>query len=176
MALQKWNIDVSHSGVHFTARHMMFAKVHGRFTRWSGTLEVDEQNPAASHVSAEIEAASIDTSEEKRDGHLRSADFFDAEKHPKITFKSTKVEAKGSAASRVTGDLTIRGVTKPVTLAVELLGKGKDPWGNERIVFSGSTSVDRKEFGLMWNQVLEAGGVLVGDKIDINLEIEAVKA
>jgi len=176
MALQKWNIDVSHSGVHFTARHMMFAKVHGRFTRWSGTLEVDEQNPAASHVSAEIEAASIDTSEEKRDGHLRSADFFDAEKHPKITFKSTKVEAKGANASRVTGDLTIRGVTKPVTLAVELLGKGKDPWGNERIVFSGSTSVDRKDFGLMWNQVLEAGGVLVGDKIDINLEIEAVKA
>jgi polyisoprenoid-binding protein YceI len=176
MALQKWNIDNAHSGVHFTARHMMFAKVRGRFTRWTGTLEVDEENPAASRVSADIEAASVDTNEEKRDGHLRSADFFDVDKYPKITFRSTKVEPKGPSVSRLIGDLTIRGVTRPVTVAVELLGKGKDPWGNERIVFSGSTSVDRKDFGLMWNQVLEAGGVLVGDKIEINLEIEAVKA
>jgi polyisoprenoid-binding protein YceI len=175
MALQKWNIDTSHSGVHFTVRHMVFAKVHGRFTRWSGSIELDEQNPAASRVSVEIETASIDTSEEKRDGHLRSADFLDAETYPKITFKSTKVDPKGDTEMRVTGDLTIHGVTKPVTLNVELAGKGKDPWGNERIVFSGTVSVDRKDFGLKWNQALETGGVLVGDRVDITMEVEALK-
>jgi polyisoprenoid-binding protein YceI len=176
MALQKWNIDTSHSGVHFTVRHMVFAKVHGRFTRWTGSIEIDEQNLAASKVSVDIETASIDTSEEKRDGHLRTADFLDVEQFPKITFQSTKVEAHGESDLRVTGDLTLHGVTKPVTLAVERLGKGKDPWGNERSVFSGTVSIDRKDFGLKWNQALETGGVLVGDRVDISLEIEGVKA
>ena len=176
MALQKWNIDTSHSGVHFTVRHMVFAKVHGRFTRWSGSIEIDEQNPAASSVSVDIEAASIDTSEEKRDGHLRSADFLDAEAHPKMTFKSTKVEPKGDSELRVTGDLSIRGVTKPVILNVERLGKGKDPWGNERMVFSASASVDRKDFGLKWNQALETGGVLVSKTVKIEISAEATRA
>ena len=176
MALQKWNIDTSHSGVHFTVRHMVFAKVHGRFTRWSGSIDLDEQNLAVSAVSVDIESASVDTNEEKRDGHLKSADFFDVENNPKISFKSTKVEPKGDTELRVTGDLSIHGVTKPVILAVERLGKGKDPWGNERIVFSASVSVDRKDFGLKWNQALETGGVLVADRVDINLEVEGVKA
>jgi polyisoprenoid-binding protein YceI len=176
MALQKWNIDTSHSGVHFTVRHMVIAKVHGRFNQWSGVITLDDQNLAASSVSVDIDAASITTSEDKRDGHLRSPDFFDVEKFPKITFRSTKIDAKGSSDLKVTGDVSIHGVTKPVTLAVEKLGQAKDPWGVERIVFSGTTSIDRKDFGLQWNQALEAGGFLVGDRIDVTLEVEATKA
>jgi polyisoprenoid-binding protein YceI len=176
MALEKWNIDTSHSGVHFTVRHMVIAKVRGRFSRWGGTIELDEQNPTASRVSVDIEAASIDTSEEKRDAHLRSADFLDVEKSPRITFSSTRVEPKGEGEVRVTGDLAIHGVTKPITFTVERLGRAKDPWGAERVVFSAAASIDRKDFGLKWNQALEAGGMLVGDRVDITLEIEAVKA
>jgi polyisoprenoid-binding protein YceI len=176
MAIQKWNIDTSHSGVHFTVRHMVIAKVHGRFSQWSGVISLDDQNASASSVTVDIDAASINTSEDKRDGHLRSPDFFDVEKFPKITFRSTKVEAKGQNDLKVTGDLSVHGVTKSVTLAVEKLGQAKDPWGAERVVFSGSASIDRKDFGLHWNQVLEAGGFLVGDRIDITLEVEATKA
>jgi polyisoprenoid-binding protein YceI len=176
MALQKWDIDPSHSGIHFTVRHMVIAKVHGRFTRFRGSIELDEQNQAGSRVSVDIDAASIDTSEEKRDAHLRSADFLDAEKSPQITFRSTGVELRGKNDIGVTGELTVHGVTNLVTMSVEILGQAKDPWGNERAAFSGSLSLDRKDYGLRWNQALEAGGWLVGDRVDISLEIEAVKA
>jgi polyisoprenoid-binding protein YceI len=172
--MSTWNIDTSHSGVHFSVRHMVIAKVRGAFDRFSGTVELDEANPAASKVSVRIEAASIDTREEKRDTHLRSADFFDVENHPELTFTSTKVE-KSDDGYRVTGDLTIRGITKEVVLEAESLGSGKDPWGNDRIAFSATTAVNRKDFGLTWNQALETGGVLVGEKIEIALDVQAVK-
>ncbi len=170
-----WNIDTSHSGVHFTVRHMVIAKVRGSFDRWQGTIELNEQNPAASKVSARIEAASINTREERRDGHLRSADFLDAEKYPELAFESTKVEKVGNDY-RVSGNLTIHGVTKEVVLEAESLGSGKDPWGNERIAFQVQTSINRKDFGLNWNQALEAGGVLVGENVDISIDVQAVKA
>jgi polyisoprenoid-binding protein YceI len=171
-----WNIDLSHSAIHFTARHMVVSKVRGAFNRWQGALHFDEQNPERSKVSVQIEAASIDTREPKRDEHLRSADFFDVEKYPTLSFESTKVEDVGGGRYRITGQLTIHGVTREVVLDTENLGGGKDPWGNQRIAFEASTSVNRKDFGLTWNQALEAGGVLVGDKIDISLEVQAVKA
>jgi polyisoprenoid-binding protein YceI len=171
-----WNIDTSHSGVHFSVRHMVIAKVRGAFDRFSGSVLLDEVNPAASKVSVRIDAASIDTREEKRDAHLRSADFFDVEKYPELTFESTKVEKLDDERYRVTGALTIHGITKEVVLDAESLGTGKDPWGNDRIAFSATTSVNRKDFGLSWNQALETGGVLVGEKIDISLDVQAVKA
>lgn len=171
-----WNIDTSHSGVHFSVRHMVIAKVRGSFDRFEGSVELDETNPAASKVSVRIDARSIDTREEKRDAHLRSADFFDVETYPDLTFESTKVEKIDDERWRVTGDLTIHGVTKEVALDAEALGTGKDPWGNDRIAFQASTSINRKDFGLTWNQALETGGVLVGDKIEISLDVQAVKA
>ncbi|MDB4965149.1 MAG: hypothetical protein JWN44_838 [Myxococcales bacterium] len=176
MATQRWNIDPSHSGVHFTVRHMVISKVRGAFDRWQGTVDFDEQNPSASKVSVRIEAASVDTRDEKRDAHLRSADFFDVENHPALTFESTKVEKLDGNDYRVTGKLTIHGITKEVALEAEYLGGGKDPWGNERLGFQARTAVNRKEFGLNWNQVLEAGGVLVGEKIEIALDVQAIKA
>ena len=171
-----WNIDTSHSGINFSVRHMVIAKVRGTFNRFSGTVELDDANPAASKVSVRIDATSIDTREEKRDAHLRSADFFDVENHPELTFTSTKIEKLDGDDYRVTGDLTIHGVTKEVVLDAESLGAGKDPWGNDRIAFSATTSVNRKDFGLTWNQALETGGVLVGEKIEIALDVQAVKA
>lgn len=171
-----WNIDTSHSGAHFTVRHMVVSKVRGAFSRWQGTLQFDEQNPEASKVSVQIEAASIDTREEKRDAHLRSPDFFDVAQYPTLSFESTKVEKVEGNSYRVTGDLTIHGVTKQVVLEADYLGAGKDPWGNDRVGFEASTSINRKDFGLTWNQALEAGGVLVGDKIEIALDVEAIKA
>jgi polyisoprenoid-binding protein YceI len=176
MATQRWNIDPSHSGVHFTVRHMVISKVRGAFERWQGTVDFDEQNPSASKVAVSIDAASIATREEKRDAHLRSPDFLDVEKYPQLTFASTKVEKLDGGDYRVSGDLTLHGVTKPVVLEAEFLGGGKDPWGNERIGFAARTTINRKEFGLNWNQVLEAGGVLVGEKIEITLDVQAVKA
>ena len=171
-----WNIDTSHSGVHFSVRHMVIAKVRGAFDRFSGTVELDEENPSRSKVSVRIDAASINTHEEKRDAHLRSADFFDVEKYPELTFESTQVE-KTADGYRVTGDLTIHGVTKEVVLEAESLGATtRDPWGNDRIAFEAKTSVNRKDFGLSWNQALETGGVLVGEKIEISLDVQAVKA
>ena len=176
MATQTWNIDPSHSTVGFTVRHLVISKVHGSFNTFTGTVVLDEQNPGASKVTARIEAGSIDTKEEKRDGHLKSPDFFDVEKFPAITFESTKVEKADGNAYRVTGDLTLHGVKKSIALEAELLGIGKDPWGNQRAGFAAQVSLQRKDFGLNWNQALEAGGVLVGEKVDIQLDIEAVKA
>jgi polyisoprenoid-binding protein YceI len=176
MTTQRWNIDPMHSGVHFTVRHMVITKVRGSFDRWQGSFAFDEQNPAASSVSVRIEAGSINTREPKRDEHLRSPDFFDVAKYPELTFESTNVAKVGDNEYRVTGDLTIHGVKKSVTLDVEHLGGGKDPWGNARIGFSATTTINRKDFGLSWNQALETGGVLVGEKIEIALDVQALQA
>jgi polyisoprenoid-binding protein YceI len=170
----RWIIDPSHSGIHFSIRHMVFAKVRGAFTRWQGTLDFDEADPTRSRVEVRIEAASIDTHEPKRDAHLRSADFFDMEQHPELRFVSTAIEKTGDRCA-VTGELSLHGVTRPITLDAEILGAGKDPWGNERMSLSATGSVNRKDFGLGWNQVLETGGVLVGETVEIAAEIEAVK-
>jgi polyisoprenoid-binding protein YceI len=176
MKTSNWNIDPTHSGVGFSIRHMVVSKVRGRFARFTGSVALDEEDPTRSVVEATIEAASIDTGVEQRDAHLRSPDFFDAEKFPQLRFRSTQIERVADDRYRVVGDLTIRDVTRPVTLDVEFGGRAKDPWGNDRAGFVAKASLDRKDFGLGWNQVLEAGGVLVGERVDIDLDIEAVKA
>ena len=169
-----WSIDPSHSQVGFTVRHMMFAKVRGHFAKLSGLIELDQQDMSRSAVDATIDAASIDTREPQRDAHLRSADFLDVEKFPGITFKSRTVTPQGGGRLTIVGDLTIHGVTREVTLDAREEGTGKDPWGNERIGFSATTRIDRRDFGLQWNQALETGGWLVGHDIDIDLQIEAI--
>jgi len=175
MAASNWNIDPAHSAIHFSIRHMVVSKTRGRFTKWSGQISFDPDHPAASSVQVTIDPASIDTAEPQRDAHLRSADFFDVEKHPQATFRSTQVEETGGDSYRITGDLTLHGVTRPVVLSAVFEGSAKDPWGGERAGFAATASLDRREFGLGWNKVLEAGGVLVGDKVELTLEIEAVK-
>jgi polyisoprenoid-binding protein YceI len=175
MTKTRFNIDNSHSNVEFSIRHLVIAKVRGRFTQVTGTLEIDSNDITQSKVKAEIQAASINTAEEKRDAHLRSADFFDVENYPVITFESTNVERAGNEL-RVTGNLTMHGVTNKITLAVEQLGAAKDPWGNQRLAFAARGSLDRKAFGLGWNQVLEAGGFLVGDKVELTLDVQAIEA
>jgi polyisoprenoid-binding protein YceI len=167
-----WTIDPSHSVVEFSVKHMMFATVMGRFTEVTGAINLDNQNVANSSVEVTIGAASIDTRDEKRDEHLRSADFFDAETYPTLEFKSTSVEAKGNDL-KVTGDLTIHGVTKQVVLNTEFNGQGSNPWGQQVISYSASTKINRKDFGLNWNAALESGGVLVSDEVKISIEIEA---
>jgi polyisoprenoid-binding protein YceI len=174
-AVSTWTIDPVHSIAEFAVRHMMVSTVKGRFRSMEGTLTLDEQHPERSSVVASIDVASIDTAEPDRDAHLRSDDFFNAERFPKMTFRSTRVEMTGEGRANVYGELTIRDVTKEVVLDTELEGRTKDPWGNERIGFSATTELNRKEFGLRWNQVLETGGVVVGDRVKVNLHIEAVR-
>jgi polyisoprenoid-binding protein YceI len=169
-----WNIDPAHSYASFTVRHLVIAKVRGEFRKTSGAITIDDGDIAKSKVEATIEVASIDTREPKRDEHLRSADFLDAARYPTLTFKSTKVEKAGSNL-KVTGDLTIRGVTRPVTLDVTLAPEIKDPWGNQRRAFSASGKINRKDFGVSWSQEIEAGPV-VGDEVSVEIEAEAVKA
>jgi polyisoprenoid-binding protein YceI len=175
MALGTWNIDPSHSTIAFSVRHMVVSKTRGRFNKWSGKLRFDAENPAASLVEVDIDPASLDTGDAQRDAHLRSPDFFDVEKHPTASFRSSKVEVAGEDRYRVTGNLTVHGITQPVVLDVTYEGSGKDPWGGERAGFSATTTIDRKHFGLEWNKALETGGLLVGEKVELNLEIEAVK-
>lgn len=175
MSTERWEIDSSHSGIHFSVRHLVIAKVRGQFSRWTGTLVVPDGDFGRASLEAAIDAASIDTGVADRDAHLRSADFLDVERYPEMTFKSTQVEAAGSDRLRVGGQLTIKGVTRDVPLEVEHPGQVKDPWGNERAAFTAKTSIDRRDFGLTWNQQLETGGVMVGDRIDIEIEIEAVR-
>ena len=175
MTLEKWEIDSSHSGIHFSVRHMVVAKVRGQFARWTGSFLAEDGDLGRASVNVVIDAASIDTGVADRDKHLRSADFFDVASHPEITFKSTRVEDLGEERLRVLGDLTIHGIKRDVVLDVAYAGQTKDPWGNVRAGFTAKTSIDRKDFGLTWNQLLEAGGVMVGDRIDIEIEIEAVK-
>lgn len=174
MATQTWEIDSSHSGVHFTVRHLVVAKVRGQFARWSGRVRVEDGDLARATVEVAIDASSIETGVEDRDRHLRSADFLEVETFPEITFKGKTTDKRGEVLS-VTGELTIHGVTREVVLEVEYAGETKDPWGNQRMGFSARTAIDRKDFGLTWNQALEAGGVLVGDRIAIEIEVEAVK-
>jgi polyisoprenoid-binding protein YceI len=176
MALEKWNIDVVHSTIGFTVRHLMVSKVHGYFTKWNGSLEFDEQSPSSSRANVEIDVASVDTREPQRDAHLRTGDFFEVEKFPKMTFKSTAVERAGEGKFKVTGDLTLRGVTHPIVLDVEYGGRQKHPQMGERVGFSAHASLNRKDFGVNFNQVLDTGGLALSEKVDINLEIEATKA
>lgn len=174
-ASSTWDIDPAHTLAEFSVKHMMITTVRGRFGAVSGTVELDEARPEKSKVEVEIDAQSIDTREEKRDGHLRSADFLEVEKHPKITFRSTRVTAKGEDRFEVEGDLTIRGVTKPTVLDVKREGSAKSPWGQEVMGFTADTKLDRREYGLQWNQALETGGVLVGNEVKVHLEVELIK-
>jgi polyisoprenoid-binding protein YceI len=175
MASEKWEIDPAHSSIGFSVRHMVITKVHGKFNKWTGALELDLSDLTKSSVSATIDAASIDTAEAPRDGHLRSADFLDVEKYPSIEFKSSKVEKVGAEGLRIVGRLKIHGVEREVTLDGEFMGRGKDPWGNEKAGFTASSKISRKDFGLEWNQALETGGVLVGDSVEIHIDLQAKK-
>ena len=176
MTTNNWNIDTVHSGINFSVRHMVVSKVRGRFGKFSGELAIDDDDLTRSSVNVAIEAASVDTGNAQRDGHLRSADFFDVEAFPELRFRSTRIDKRGDDRYAVVGQLTIRDVTRDVSLDVEFGGRARDPWGNERVGFVATASVDRKEFGLRWNQALETGGVLVGDRIDIELELQGVRA
>ena len=172
-----WNLDPAHSVAEFKVKHMMISNVKGSFSGLTGTLKLDETDYTYSTVEASIPVASLNTGDAQRDGHLKSADFFDAEKFPAMTFKSSNIDLTGGADYAVTGDLTVHGVTKSVTFAVEDLSEpSKDPWGNQRIGLSGSTKINRKDFGLTWNSALESGGVLVGEEVTISLEVQFVKS
>jgi polyisoprenoid-binding protein YceI len=172
--LRTWNIDPAHSEAQFTVRHMMISRVRGHFGKISGTIELDAHDLRQSNVEVTIDVSSIDTREPQRDAHLRSADFLDADTFPTITFKSRRVMPQAGGRLTIAGDLTIHGVTREVTLDAREEGRGKDPWGNERVGFSATTRIDRRDFGLGWNQALETGGILVGHEIDIALEVEAI--
>jgi polyisoprenoid-binding protein YceI len=170
-----WNIDPAHSEIQFVARHMMISKVRGQFEKFTGTINLDENNPANTTVEIQIETNSLNTREAKRDGHLRSPDFFNAEVYPHLTFKSSRVELIDPQHARLVGDLTIRDITRQVTLDVEHIGMVKNPWGLISSGFTATTKINRKDWGLTWNMVLESGGFLVGDEIEINIELELVK-
>jgi polyisoprenoid-binding protein YceI len=171
-----WIFDPAHTSAEFSARHMMVTTVRGKFEKVSGTLEFDPANPTAASVEARIDAASLNTGVADRDNHLRSADFLDVANYPTITFKSTKIEMTGENEARITGDLTIRGVTRPVVIDAEYLGQGKNPWGKTVAGFSGRAKINREDWGLTWNVALETGGWLVGKDINITLEAEAIPA
>ena len=174
-----WTIDPAHSLVEFAAKHMMITTVKGRLADVQGRITIDEGSPERSRVEVEFGAASIDTRSEQRDQHLRSGDFLDVERFPTLTFRSTRVEGSPLAEGgdfKVVGDLTIRGVTREVTLDATFEGRGTDPWGAEKVSFSASTKIDRRDFGLTWNAALETGGVLVSNDIKIQLEIQAARA
>jgi polyisoprenoid-binding protein YceI len=170
-----WTIDSSHTRVGFSAKHAMVATVRGQFNEFDGTLSLDGAEPEQSSATVTIKAGSISTGSDDRDNHVRSADFLDVESHPELTFRSTGVRYEGGDDFVMTGDLTIRGTTRPVELKVDLEGLASDPFGNERIGFSGETTISRKDFGLTWNVALEAGGVLVSDKVKITLDVSAIK-
>ena len=165
----RFEFDPTHSSVNFSVRHLMVSKVRGHFAAWKGQLELDPADLTKSSVSVEIEAASVDTKLAQRDDHLRSPDFLDAAKYPTLTFKGTGIKQLDDSTYELAGDLTIRDVTKPVTLKVDYAGTVKDPWGGERAGFSAHTTINRKDFGLTWNMMLEAGGIVVGDKIEIGI-------
>lgn len=173
--LTNWSIDPAHSHVEFAVRHLMISTVRGRFTEVSGSIRADDANPANAEVDITINVASVDTREQQRDAHLRSADFFDVENFPTMTFKSRRIADVKGDRFRVVGDLTIRGVTREVILDVASEGRGKDPWGGERAGFSATATIKRSDFGLTWNQLLETGGVAVGDDVKISIDVEVVK-
>lgn len=178
VAATNWQIDASHSSVEFAVKHMMFTTVRGRFKDVKGTITIDEENPDHSRVDVEIGAASIDTGSPDRDAHLRSADFLDVENHPTITFRSRHVDGaskKEGDKFRMTGDLSIRGTTTEVTLDCQYEGTGKDPWGGTRSGARATGTIDRRDWGLQWNQALETGGILVANELKIEVEVQAVK-
>ncbi|MCL6627196.1 MAG: YceI family protein [Alicyclobacillus shizuokensis] len=175
MALDRWTVDVDHSSIDFSVRHMMVSKVKGTFQRFSAEIQADPDDLTTASVRFEIAVNSVDTRNQARDKHLVSADFFDAENHPKITFQSTRIVKKSEGEYEVTGDLTIRGVTRPETFLVTYEGQGKDPWGNIKVGFSGHGTINREEYGLKWNAALETGGVLVGNDVQVSIELEASK-
>ncbi len=169
-----WNLDVAHTRLGFAAKHAMVTTVRGAFGEFEGSLTLDGDHPADSRAEVTIQAASFSSGNEQRDGHVRGADFLDVENHPTLAFRSTEVRADGDEFVLV-GDLTIRGTTRPVQIAVELEGVEKDPFGNQRIGFSGETTISRKDFGLTWNVPLDGGGLLVSDKVKITLDVSAVR-
>jgi polyisoprenoid-binding protein YceI len=172
-----WNIDPAHSVAEFKVKHMMISNVKGRFGGVKGSLRLDDENITQSYVEASVDAASVDTHEPQRDAHLKSPDFFHVEKFPSLSFTSNRIARKGDGELEVTGDLTIRGITRIVIFTVDgPSAPAKDPWGNVRLGLAASTKISRKDFGLTWNAALETGGVLVGDDVTINLELEFVKA
>ena len=177
MPTTPWQVDLAHSSLSFTVRHMMVSKVRGHFRRFRAQLDLDLDAAllAASRVEASVEVASIDTGAPDRDTHLRSADFFDVETFPELTFRSTRVTPHGKERFTLTGELSMHGVTREVTLEGQVGGRGKDPWGNERAGFSATTHLNRKDFGLQWNQALETGGVLVSERVDVELDIQAFR-
>ena len=176
-ATTTWKIDPAHSHAQFKVKHMMISNVKGEFSTLTGSLTLDGDNIENSSVEAMIDATTISTSDPQRDAHLKSADFFDVEKFPTLTFKSTKVSKKGEEEISVAGDLTIHGVTRPVVFAVEgPSAPAKDPWGNTRVGLSATTKINRKDFGLTWNSTLETGGILVGEDITITLDVQFIKA
>ena len=175
MANETWQVDGAHSAVNLTVRHMVISKVRGRFTKWSAKLALDTADLARSAVEVEIDAASIDTGVADRDAHLRSPDFLDVAKYPVLRYRSRRVEVLPGDRLRVVGDLTIRATTREVPLEIEYGGQGKDPWGNQRAGFTATASLNRKDFGLTWNQALETGGVLVADRVDVEIELQAIR-
>jgi polyisoprenoid-binding protein YceI len=173
--MTSYNIDTAHSEIAFVVRHMMFAKVRGQFKSWTAALSYDPRDLSKTSVQVDIDTASIDTREAQRDGHLRSDDFFNAEKFPKMTFKSKRIEGAGEKKYKLVGDLTIRDVTREMSLDVEQTGGGKDPWGNQRLGFSAKGAINRSDWGLKWNQALDAGGVLLSDKVEIEVEAQVIE-
>ena len=169
-----WTVDPTHVEVGFAVRHLMISTVRGRFGRVTGTVTLDEKHPANSKIDIEVDIASIDTRQEQRDAHLRSADFFDAENFPTMHFVGRKIEGDITGDFTITGDLTVRGTTRAITLEATAEGRGRDPWGNERAGFSAKGKFLRSEFGLTWNQALEAGGVAVGDEVKISIDLELI--
>ena len=174
-AVSTWTIDPAHSGVEFAVKHMMVSTVKGRFGSFEGRIQLNEADAASSSVTASVDTASVDTREAQRDAHLRSDDFFGAEQYPKMTFRSTKVEHVEGDRWQITGDLTIRDVTREVVLDTEYEGQIKDAYGKQRAAFSADTVLNRKDFGLNWNGLIETGGVIVGDKVRVTLNIAAVR-
>lgn len=170
----QWQIDPKHSSLTFGVRHMMVTTVRGRFTGFQGLIDFDPQQPDRSSVAVTVDAATVDSGEASRDGHLRSADFFDAATYPEIAFRSTKVRGRGGNELEITGDLTIRGITKPVTLEAEIEGVWDDPKMGRRTGFAAKATIDRREWGLVWNQPIANGGLLVGEKVKLELGISAV--
>jgi polyisoprenoid-binding protein YceI len=170
-----YDIDPAHTRLGFAARHAMVATVRGGFAVFSGTITIDHADPARSSAEVEIDAASITTGSDQRDGHLRSADFLDAENHPLITFRSSGAEVVSDAEYKLHGELVIRGVAHPVVLDLEFQGSAVDPFGNNRTGFEGKTTINRKDWGLTWNAALETGGVLIGEKVKVELDVSAIK-
>ena len=171
---EQFSIDTSHSQVHFTVSHLMFSKVRGSFTEFSGSIEADPKMRTIQSIKGVVKASSIDTRQNKRDDHLRSKDFFYVERYPQLAFESKEISGSGDSIS-VTGDLTIRGVTKSVTFTGKFIGSGKDPWGNFRAGFEATSKINRTDFGLKWNKALETGGFVVGEEVEIGLEVEAIQ-